>query len=229
MKESKRWTSVQLEFIVKLNTCPPFGENEEKLLMSYLSHDERRQMILETAVKIAFSEGLSAMTVRRIAQEAQSAIGQIHRHFSSASELKAEAFLLSVTQALALLNDDGKTEKVSCYQLLNWCLFTAHFDDTRHYSQLWKEAEVMSYHDEIMMNAFRAATKMWHNSLVTILEKGISSGEFSCNRSVDSAAWDFISFSHGLDGIYNLKVDGFGESEYIRHAESFLENYIKIK
>jgi len=49
--------------------------------MSYYSREVRRQMILETAVNIAYQDGLSAMTVRRIAQEAQIAIGQIHHTF----------------------------------------------------------------------------------------------------------------------------------------------------
>lgn len=197
--------------------------------MSYLSHDERRQMILETAVKIAFSEGLTAMTVRKIAQEAQCAVGQIHRHFSSASELKAEAFLLSVTQALSLLNEEDKKEETTSYQLLNWCLFTAHEDDARHYSLLWKEAEVMSYHDDIMMNAIKTATMMWHSSLVSILEKGISQQEFECAKPVATFAWDMIAFSHGFDGLYNLKIEGFSENMYIEHASRFLKSYITLK
>ena len=75
--------------------------------MSYYSREVRRQMILETAVNIAYQDGLSAMTVRRIAQEAQIAIGQIHHHFSTVGELRSEAFKLSVDQALNLLVEEG--------------------------------------------------------------------------------------------------------------------------
>lgn len=38
--------------------------------MSYLNRDERREVILQAAMRVALEEGLSGMTVRRIAQEA---------------------------------------------------------------------------------------------------------------------------------------------------------------
>ncbi|WP_039057207.1 TetR family transcriptional regulator [Enterobacter sp. Bisph1] len=196
--------------------------------MSYLSHDARRQMILETAVNIAFTEGLAAMTVRRVAQEAQIAVGQIHRHFASASDLKAEAFLLSVTQSLALLKDSGKTEGAGCLEMMSWSLVTSQFEELRHYSQLWKEAEVISWTDEAMLKGFRAATKEWHNVLVELLETGIANGEFTCKRPVDAVAWDCIAFSCGLDGIFSLKMEEFGDNEYQAHAEYFLKSQLDV-
>lgn len=36
--------------------------------MSYLNRDERREVILQAAMRVALEEGLSGMTVRRIAQ-----------------------------------------------------------------------------------------------------------------------------------------------------------------
>ncbi|VDZ78933.1 TetR family transcriptional regulator [Salmonella bongori] len=61
--------------------------------MSYLNRDERREVILQAAMRVALEEGFAAMTVRRIASEADVAAGQVHHHFSSAGELKALAFV----------------------------------------------------------------------------------------------------------------------------------------
>lgn len=61
--------------------------------MSYLNRDERREVILQAAMRVALAEGFAAMTVRRIASEADVAAGQVHHHFSSAGELKALAFV----------------------------------------------------------------------------------------------------------------------------------------
>ena len=194
--------------------------------MSYLSHDERHRMILETAVKIAFSEGLTAMTVRRIAQEAQIAVGQIHRHFSSASELKSEAFLLTVTQSLAVVNESGAQEGASTLEMIGWCLFTENLEEARHYSKLWKEAEVISYQDDIMRNAFRSALNQWHHALVHLLETGIANGEFKVKRSPGSVAWDCIAYSCGIDGIYNLKMENFSENDYQVHTAAFLKSQL---
>lgn len=213
---------------MKMNTCPSLSKNKVIEAMSYLSHDERHRMILETAVKIAFSEGLTAMTVRRIAQEAEIAVGQIHRHFSSASELKAEAFLLTVTQSLELLNETGKNEGASCLEMIGWCLFTVNLEEARHYSQLWKEAEVLSYQDEIMRNAFRSGITQWHAALIHLLETGIANGEFKAKRPVASVAWDCIAYSCGLDGIYGLGMEGFSDEEYRTHTSAFLKSQLNV-
>ncbi|MGK9175076.1 TetR family transcriptional regulator [Yokenella regensburgei] len=196
--------------------------------MSYLSHNERRRMILETAVKVAFADGLTAMTVRRIAQEAQIALGQIHRHFSSASELKAEAFLLSVTDSLALLKKSGCQENAGTLEMIGWCLFTKNIEEVRHYSQLWKEAEVLSYHDEVMLNALRKAIKEWHATLVDLLETGTKNGEFKTLRPIKSVAWDCIAYSCGLDGVLGLQFEEFGDNEYEMHTNAFLKSQLVI-
>lgn len=61
--------------------------------MSYLNRDERRELILQAAMRVALEEGFAAMTVRRIATEAQVSTGQVHHHFTSAGELKSLAFV----------------------------------------------------------------------------------------------------------------------------------------
>ncbi|ESJ83949.1 TetR family transcriptional regulator [Salmonella enterica subsp. enterica serovar Braenderup str. CFSAN000756] len=72
--------------------------------MSYLNRDERREVILQAAMRVALAEGFAAMTVRRIASEADVAAGQVHHHFSSAGELKALAFVhLSILSAPCLM------------------------------------------------------------------------------------------------------------------------------
>lgn len=43
--------------------------------MSYLNRDERREVILQAAMRVALEEGFTAMTVRRIATEAQVSTG----------------------------------------------------------------------------------------------------------------------------------------------------------
>lgn len=196
--------------------------------MSYYSREVRHQMILETAVNIAYQEGLSAMTVRRVAQEAQTAIGQIHHHFSSAGELRSEAFKLSVEQALNLLIDVGEKENASCLEMLSWCLFIEDHEEAHKYSKLWKEAEVISFNDENMRDAFRQVTKQWHTSIVNLLEKGASNNEFRYGRPKELIAWDFIAYSHGLDGIFSLGIEGFGHKEYKDSTEAFIRSQIEI-
>lgn len=76
--------------------------------MSYLNRDERREVILQAAMRVALAEGFAAMTVRRIASEADVAAGQVHHHFSSAGELKALAFV----HLIRTLLDAGKFRRL---------------------------------------------------------------------------------------------------------------------
>ena len=57
--------------------------------MHYLQRDERREGIMQAAMRLALRGGFSAMTVRQIAREAQVAAGQLHHHFASIGELKS--------------------------------------------------------------------------------------------------------------------------------------------
>ncbi len=68
--------------------------------MPYLSKDERREAILQAAMRVALAEGLAAMTVRRIAAEAGVAAGQVHHHFASGGELKSLAFVRLIRELL---------------------------------------------------------------------------------------------------------------------------------
>jgi len=60
----------------------------------YLCKQDRQAAILQAAARIALDEGLSATTVRRVACEARTAVGQVHHHFSSAASLRAKAYAL---------------------------------------------------------------------------------------------------------------------------------------
>ena len=69
--------------------------------MGYLTRDERREEILQAAMRVALAEGFSAMTVRRIASEAGVATGQVHHHFTSGGELKSLAFIRLIRELVA--------------------------------------------------------------------------------------------------------------------------------
>ncbi|EPX7409858.1 TetR family transcriptional regulator [Cronobacter dublinensis] len=196
--------------------------------MTYLHRDERRQELLEAAVKIALSDGLGAMTVRRVAQEAQTAAGQIHRLFASSSELKAEAFLLSVKQALALVLESGKQENASWSEMLRWCLVAETSNEGRQYKRLWKEAEVMSHQDEIMLASVQAATVEWHKTIESIIVNGVESAEFTCKDNIKDVSWRLLVFSCGMDGIYDLQLQEFSVNNYLRYMDDFIKTNLSM-
>ncbi len=64
---------------------------------------------MQAAMRVALNGGFSAMTVRQIASEAGVAAGQLHHHFASTGELKAQAFIRLIREMLdiQLLTDDA--------------------------------------------------------------------------------------------------------------------------
>ena len=80
--------------------------------MRYLSKDERREEILQAAMRVALTEGFAAMTVRRIATEAGVATGQVHAYYEEhMNSWDALAGLLLIVEAggtsNAFLADNG--------------------------------------------------------------------------------------------------------------------------
>lgn len=72
--------------------------------MAYLNRDQRREMILQAAMQVALAEGFTAMTVRRIATEAQTSTGQVHHHFSEAELLIEQDIEIQQAYNLAMQN-----------------------------------------------------------------------------------------------------------------------------
>jgi AcrR family transcriptional regulator len=68
--------------------------------MHYLNREARREVIMLAAMRVALQGGLGAMTVRQIAAEAGVSTGQLHHHFTSIGELKAQAFVRLIREML---------------------------------------------------------------------------------------------------------------------------------
>lgn len=79
-----------------------------------------------------------------------------------------------------------------------------------------------------MCDAIRQVTKAWHTTIVNLLEKGALHSEFKYDRPKELIAWDFIAYSHGLDGIFTLGLEGFGQKEYRENTQAFIRSQIEI-
>ncbi|HAV6221712.1 TetR family transcriptional regulator [Acinetobacter baumannii] len=187
--------------------------------MAYLNRDQRREMILQAAMQIALAEGFTAMTVRRIATEAQTSTGQVHHHFSSTSHLKAEAFLKLMEQ----LDEIEQTLKTtSQFQRLFILLGAENIDRLQPYLRLWNEAELLIEQDIEIQKAYNLAMQSWHQAIVQSIECGQKEGEFKNRSNSTDIAWRLIAFVCGLEGIYKLGLQGLVEEDFKRHTEAII-------
>lgn len=118
--------------------------------MSYLNRDERREVILQAAMRVALADGFAAMTVRRIASEADVAAGQVHHHFSSAGELKALAFV----HLIRTLLDAGQVPPPATWRARLHAMLGSEDGGFEPYIKLWREAQILADRDPHIRDAY---------------------------------------------------------------------------
>ena len=188
--------------------------------MAYLNREQRREMILQAAMHVALNEGFSAMTVRRIATEAQTSTGQVHHHFASNSHLKAEAFI-KLMQQLDEIEDQVNT--VNYLQRVSLLLGCENIEQIQPYLRLWNEAEILIDQDLEIKHAYNLAMQDWHRSIVRMINEGKNQDEFNFESDSQDIAWRLIAFVCGLEGIYKLGLNGLNDADFKRHTEAILQ------
>ncbi|WP_391487419.1 TetR family transcriptional regulator [Leclercia tamurae] len=186
--------------------------------MSYLSKDERREEITQAAMRVALSDGFTAMTVRRIATEAKVATGQVHHHFASAGELKSQAFIRLIRD---LLDAEVVAENASWREKLHAMLGS---DDRSFepYIRLWREAQLLAARDAEIKGAYVLTMEMWHQETVAIIRAGEQQNAFRLKDSPENIAWRLIGLVCGLDGLYVLSMPEMDDAAFNRHLETLI-------
>lgn len=186
--------------------------------MRYLSKDERREAILQAAMRVALAEGLTAMTVRRIAAEAGVATGQVHHHFTSGGELKSLAFVRLIR---ALLDADVVGENASWRERLHAILGS---DDGgfEPYIRLWREAQLLASRDADIKSAYVMTMEMWHQETVAIIRAGAEANAFTLTDRAENIAWRLIGLVCGLDGMYVLNMPEMDDAAFNQHLDKLI-------
>ncbi|QIK13952.1 TetR family transcriptional regulator [Leclercia sp. 29361] len=186
--------------------------------MSYLSKVERREEIMQAAMRVALSDGFTAMTVRRIATEAKVATGQVHHHFASAGELKSQAFIRLIRD---LLDAEVVAENASWREKLHAMLGS---DDRSFepYIRLWREAQLLAARDAEIKGAYVLTMEMWHQETVAIIRTGEQQNAFRLKDTPENIAWRLIGLVCGLDGLYVLSMPEMDDAAFNRHLETLI-------
>lgn len=185
-------------------------DREWSCALSYLNRQDRRATILEAAAGVVMKDGLSAATVRRVAQELGAATGQIHHHFASAAHLRAEA--LAVLAQRSLASQLQKGEGLGRRERLALALDYSDQATGASEKNLWHEASILADREEPMKAAYIAAIKDWHATIMTILSEGREGADASIRRRVCDSAWRLIGLICGFDeltplGAFDLSQD----------------------
>jgi len=187
--------------------------------MRYLTRDDRREAILQAAMRVALAEGFNAMTVRRIASEGGVATGQVHHHFASANDLKCQAFIRLTED---LLNMELVPPTARWREQLH-SMLGSEDGALEPYLRLWREALLLANKEPEIKGAYVLAMEMWHTKVVELIRQGRDAGEFSDGDTAQNIAWRLIALVCGLDGIWLLGMPDVDEAAFHRHLAAAIE------
>ena len=182
---------------------------------------------MQAAMRLALRGGFAAMTVRQIAREAQVAAGQLHHHFTSIGELKAQVFIRLIRE---MLDMPLVAEDASWRERL-FSMIGSEDGRLEPYIRLWREGQVQELEenkqllhdsDPDIKAAYLLTMNMWHAETVAIIEQGLASGEFRSAEPAADIAWRFIALVCGLDGIYALDAQALDEAAFSRYVNKMI-------
>ena len=158
--------------------------------------DTRRQMIVDAARAVASREGLSATTVRDVAEEMGTSSGLIHHYFTSMDQLLAEVFS---QVAEADLNATREGMDLATSQTGRLAAYFAAWADPNNDGtfQFWLDAWSEAVRNETVRKRSRALNIEWQGLLSEVIRSGIAAGEFN-EVDADAVAWKALSLLDGL-------------------------------
>lgn len=153
--------------------APPALARDAKRKMPAERHGE----LLAAAVDISASEGLSAVTLRRVATELGVTPGLVSHYFSSAEQLITAAFREAAAADLAVALTRVAAEDTAAGQidaLMDYVLDDASLDA----SALWLDAWSLGRRNPALAEEANALTSQWLQCLAGIVRAGVDASEF---------------------------------------------------
>lgn len=187
--------------------------------MGYLNREERRETIMQAAMRVALDQGFTGMTVRNIATAAGVAAGQVHHHFTSSGELKSQAFIRVIREMMDL----QRLSRTAGWREQLFSALGSEDGRLEPYIRLWRQAQLLADSDPEIKSAYLLTMNLWHDEAVRIIHAGHAAGEFTLRDSAENIAWRLISLVCGLDGIYVLGMPEVDDAAFTRHLQHVIQ------
>jgi AcrR family transcriptional regulator len=177
---------------------------------------ERHGELLARAVEISHSEGLSAVTLRRVAADLSVTPGLVSHYFSSAEQLITAAFRSAAVADLAEARarvDAAPTALAKMDALMDYVLD----DSSDDASALWLEAWSLGRRNAALAAEAKELTDDWLACIADIVGAGTRDGEFRVD-DVDVAARRLLTMIDGLGAQKVVRAVPSDEAKHIAQA-----------
>ena len=177
---------------------------------------ERRGELLAKAVEISQAEGLSAVTLRRVAADLGVTPGLVSHYFSAAEQLITAAFRAAAVADLAEARshiDAAPTAVAKMDALMDYVLD----DSSDDASALWLEAWSLGRRNAPLAAEANELTAEWLDCIAEIVRAGVTDGEFHV-ADVDVAARRLLTMIDGLGAQKVVRAVPSREAKHIARA-----------
>jgi AcrR family transcriptional regulator len=154
-----------------------------------------RSAIDAAARQIAFTSGLSGITLRRLAATAGVSPGEIAQHEPSMGALIARTFEELATdelQAAAVDIERSIESGDTPVQTLNMLVESLLEDSHGDYNSVWADAWSMGRHNAALATAARTNMQGWNDTIARVVRDGIAAGQFA-DVDPDLVAMQFLA------------------------------------
>jgi AcrR family transcriptional regulator len=186
---------------------------------------ERRGELLAKAVEISQAEGLSAVTLRRVAADLGVTPGLVSHYFSSAEQLITAAFRTAALADLAQARSrmDAAASALAKMDALMDYVLDDSSDDA---SALWLEAWSLGRRNAPLAAEAKELTDDWLACIADLVRAGTEEGEFHV-ADVDVAARRLLTM---IDGLGAQKVVRAVPSEEAKHiARAYFASELGVR
>ncbi|MFF0486164.1 TetR/AcrR family transcriptional regulator [Streptomyces sp. NPDC004435] len=141
------------------------------------SPEARRAEIVATAARIALTEGLECVTLRRVAEELAVRPGLISHYFPSAEDLVAEAFSVAALGELDSLLPAERADGTPAQYLARYFALSSGeaYDDI---SRLWINARHLSRYRPVLRDVVTRMELASDDRLEELIRDGVARGDF---------------------------------------------------
>jgi AcrR family transcriptional regulator len=182
---------------------------------------ERSAEILDAATQLAREQGLSALTLRAVAERVGVASGLIAHYHPSMDDLVARVYSdlvdaeIREVEAL-LLESDRATARMGA-------LIETLMDGSREdLTVVWVEAWALGRRNGALAVAVREQMDAWHRMVAAAIEHGGATGAFTASSPSD-AAWQLLGMIDGLNAQSLARgIEGQGYVEKMARAAEIL-------
>jgi AcrR family transcriptional regulator len=182
---------------------------------------QRSAEILEAATQLAREQGLSALTLRAVAERAGVASGLIAHYQPSMDDLVARVYgdlvAAEIGEVEALLAGRDRADARM------GALIVTLLDGTREdLTVVWVEAWALGRRNPALAVAVREQMDAWHRMVAAVIDDGCASGAFTTPSSSD-AAWQLLGMIDGLNAQSLARgIEGEGYVEKMARAAEIL-------